>query len=666
MRRCAWAGLLLLASVALASPTFAQPAPDAQLPLKNPAVAPETTLKKAPAQPTAYEDRLIDDGRLAPDIWDDFAPINNEDGLPRGLRVDGLWYQSRANGQSFSQGGLGLGGFLATPQYGAFSFDGLFTNGNNASIATLWQRDVPFDGGWRAANGLGMVNSPAIDLVRFQPRIFLSTAPTLGGVTEWRGPDRAQIIGGYGEPGVYVGAYVPEFRRLGGAITNIGAQRAVDGLWSVGAQYAAANDATSGVQPLTGAREFSTRSLYLGAARQDAVSRFQFNAMESQTSFSEANHGAWFDGYTQLGRLAQNFGLFWLDPNLAWGNQPVSSNARGGYYRAFYGAPRWNWDAGVDYVSPIKSENGTATTFLNGSVRYQFFRDLGGGIGANLRYDDSTAWQGFAFVEQAWPALTNRTQLNRAEAGERKETALTFNQTWNVPEGTRLATTVGVGWYRFDASNSGNQATLAVYGGGDIARNISLDLNLQWGRWYGSEQQPTSTTGSVVVGWTILPQLRLIATGYRSQSSLRLPLVIQSPLDPLPTTQRNLNDTGLFLTLRFETRAGRLSAPIGGAPGAGAGRITGVVFLDGNDSGRLDAGENGAANVTVILDGRYSARTDAQGRFDFPAVAAGRHVITVMPDNVPLPWALVNDGRREIEVPVRGSVNVDIPAQRLR
>ena len=58
--------------------------------------------------------------------------------------------------------------------------------------------------------------------------------------------------------------------------------------------------------------------------------------------------------------------------------------------------------------------------------------------------------------------------------------------------------------------------------------------------------------------------------------------------------------------------------------------------------------------------------SDAQGRFDFPAVAAGRHVITVVPDNVPLPWTLVDEGRREIEVPVRGTISVDMAARRIR
>jgi len=85
-----------------------------------------------------------------------------------------------------------------------------------------------------------------------------------------------------------------------------------------------------------------------------------------------------------------------------------------------------------------------------------------------------------------------------------------------------------------------------------------------------------------------------------------------------------------------------------------------------NDNGQFDANEQGAANVTVVLDGRFSTRTDEQGRFEFPMVVDGQHRINVISDNVPLPWTLVNDGRIEFDVPVRGTVNVDVPAQRMR
>ena len=80
----------------------------------------------------------------------------------------------------------------------------------------------------------------------------------------------------------------------------------------------------------------------------------------------------------------------------------------------------------------------------------------------------------------------------------------------------------------------------------------------------------------------------------------------------------------------------------------------------------MDAGETGAPNVQVVLDGRYSVQTDAAGRFDFPVVAAGRHVITVISDNLPLPWALANEGRTEVDVGTRDRTNVSIGAQRPR
>jgi hypothetical protein len=67
-----------------------------------------------------------------------------------------------------------------------------------------------------------------------------------------------------------------------------------------------------------------------------------------------------------------------------------------------------------------------------------------------------------------------------------------------------------------------------------------------------------------------------------------------------------------------------------------------------------------------VLDGRFSMQTDAAGRFDFPVVAAGRHIITVIPDNLPLPWTLVNEGRSEVEVMTRGRTEIGIAAQRPR
>ena len=122
----------------------------------------------------------------------------------------------------------------------------------------------------------------------------------------------------------------------------------------------------------------------------------------------------------------------------------------------------------------------------------------------------------------------------------------------------------------------------------------------------------------------------------------------------------------MFLTIRYRRVSGSHFAPLGGAAGAGSGEIAGTVFLDANNNGRSDAGELGAPNVTVVLDGRFSVQTDANGRFVFPVVATGHHVITAIADNLPLPWSLINGGRAQIEVATRGRTQVDIAAQRPR
>jgi hypothetical protein len=90
------------------------------------------------------------------------------------------------------------------------------------------------------------------------------------------------------------------------------------------------------------------------------------------------------------------------------------------------------------------------------------------------------------------------------------------------------------------------------------------------------------------------------------------------------------------------------------------------MFLDENDNGRMDAGETGVPNVVILLNGRFAARTNAEGRFEFPSVAAGSHELRVVPDNVPLPWNAPDDGRTSIEVGVRERVFVTLGAQRQR
>ncbi len=117
---------------------------------------------------------------------------------------------------------------------------------------------------------------------------------------------------------------------------------------------------------------------------------------------------------------------------------------------------------------------------------------------------------------------------------------------------------------------------------------------------------------------------QLLATYYESRRRLMDAATVVSPLTPpVATSIPALAERGIFLTIRYQRAAGSHFAPLGGAPGSGSGEIAGIVYLDANNNGHIDAGESGAPNVTVVLDGRFSVQTDANGRFSFPVVASG-------------------------------------------
>lgn len=120
------------------------------------------------------------------------------------------------------------------------------------------------------------------------------------------------------------------------------------------------------------------------------------------------------------------------------------------------------------------------------------------------------------------------------------------------------------------------------------------------------------------------------------------------------------------VTLRYETRAGTATIPLGGTRTSGAGSLSGTVFLDADRSGKREASEQGVPNVTVVLDGKYVVRTDSAGRYSFPSVVAGVHTLQVQADNVPLPWSPASPDPVKVEVLVRGSTVEDFAMQRER
>jgi SdrD B-like domain len=662
--------------------------------------APAQAASTATAAPApAYEDRLIG-GNLAPDISLGDAYSYDSTGLARAIRVDAVTSMLEGQGANpyptVHENGIVADAQWETATYGFWSANGavrigggderfLGASDNNLSFA-LHQRGMPFDGGWQADNALGDLNLPLVGLERAQPRFILSSGTMLGATTEWRGPDGLQFVAGGGEPGVLNGIKVPVFDTLGGSTAALGAQWSPAPQWTVGGEYAGARDANlyyqpyapptggPGLPPEIASPRISSNTGILSAAWQQDHTHAQFNFIDGTLDGNSNAFGAFADASMTRGPYTQSFGAFYIEPNLAWGNQLIMSNAEGAYYRLDYQTRRWSANFGIDEVLPV-SGLGVSSTFLNGNARYQIDRDTGIGAISNLllSHDGSseTAWSLEGYVDQANSWGTGRVQLGYATSTQAEDLSATVQQSWTMPTGIRLATSVAV--------DSGHTAPLAglpaqdttvvrlaAYGGGNLTSRFSIDGNVQWAAAVQGRAAP-STSADVSLVCQLARSWELLFTYYENHIGSWTPLTVTSPLTPpVPVPQASQGQQGLFLTLRWQQSRGGHFVPLGGAPGSGSGGLTGVVYLDANENGRYDAGEAGAPNVTVILDGRFSVRTDANGRFDFPAVVAGRHVLTVQSDNLPLPWTLTNQGRTEVEVTTRDRIDVNIGAMRLR
>lgn len=659
------------------------------------AVARAQTPPPAPSADAPYQDRYIAGGSLTPDISSGDYTTSDPSGLARSIRIDAVASMLRQEGPgaapAVNENGVVADAQWDTASFGAWSADlGARTGGTQRSAAgnaygdasfALHQRGMPFDDGWQLDNALGDLNTPLIDLARQQPRFLLTSAPMQGFDTEWRGPAGLQLLAGGGEPGIYEGIKVPTFQTLGGTTGTLGAQWSPAPQWSVGAELAAARDVTLYYESLDNTAttatlpHFSSNTGFLSAGWQEGSTRAQLNVIDGSVDGLGNAFGTWLDAAQTRGAFTNAFGLFHIDPNLAWGNQVITNDVQGGYYRLGYQTRRWVADIGVDEVRSV-SGDGVSTTFVNADARYQLSRDVGVGGVANLRHSDSdNAWSLEGYVDDVNGLGTGRLQLDYATDAQTSDASVTLQQSWNMHAGTRLSTSLSVDRSNGSAvtpalqSTLGQQSTLvrlALYGGGDLSARLSLDGSVQWADAIAGHAAP-ATMADVSLTWQLAPGWSLFGTYYENRIGSWTPLVVTSPLAPAtPTVVPAMGQRGVFLTIRYQAARGAHFAPLGGSPGAGAGRLTGVIYLDANENGRFDAGETGAANVTVILDGRFSTRTDANGRFDFPAVAAGHHVLRVQGDNLPLPWTLADEGRTEVEVGTRDRVDVNIGAVRLK
>lgn len=620
-----------------------------------------------------YKDRIIEG--LAQDDSEALQQRQfDSSGLPRGYTLELLSDIRRSQDLVTRSIGLKASGYLDTQNYGSLSGNLTWqTDGSSVGAPTsyvLRQIGMPFDGGWRADSALGMTNLPTLELARKSPRITLAGPAMLGWTSHWLRSGQRGVLLGVGRSGRFEGFPVPRFSVTQGSYSLVGVQdqqRVSDSLWQWGGMLAQAKNVSSAfaLAPETQA-EFNAQGLYLAARRESTAGSgfWQINATlgnSTGTDFSGQSspraNGVWVDGGFSSGPHQNGWGIFRLDPGLAWLDLALPSDLQGGYWRYARRNRQWSMESELDVLASV---SGTTPIgfFATNSLRYQYSSSTSFGGSFNLRRYTSQAQSLLLYSQFAndWGSSRAQIEWGSADTGDRL-TRFQFDHDWSFVQALRLSTTVSVDTEQKQGVQNQGRG-VAVNADWAVGQNITATNSLQ-GRWASDQTQYNLNFG---LNWRFAPQWSLQTSLYAVQGTTNPLTLAANPLSPIATVFPTLNDSGLFITLRYDASAGRASAPLGGVPGSAAGRLTGTVYLDENQNAKRDASERGAASVTVLLDGRFATQTDAQGRFEFPYVTAGAHVLTVSSDNLPLPWSLEKEGRTELRIFTRDTTTVDIGA----
>jgi hypothetical protein len=646
----------------------------------------------APA--AAYVDNVLETGPQPQQTSKDEADPADSAGWARSLRLD--YSLSSQHGPSPSlMRAIAFSGFIDTPAYGALSLSASLSSQQANGIAldrtgpgtAAWrvdQRGMPFNGGWLGDHSAGTISTLTPYLGRSIGRIFLPNAPIYGAAGRWYQGDAIELNAASGTPGLFTGIDVNGFSRSGGRIDSAGGQmridndpqglsrtdaalqiiqarNVVDGGLASGQDVRSTWAALAWEGPAPWSAALSGKTAEAVAYRSGGL-RVQGNWMESSTAGGRKATGGWMDAIWRTDWLQNTAGVFYLEPELRWGNETVASDLRGAYWRAEASARRWNLGWSVEASDSISGLYGRSSfASLYGRYHLDTRNSLGltlalrSGSGAGesvqLSWDHTSGWG-----QTQWRANVLRAADMRTEfAG--------IDHVWTLPVPVTLATSLGWDHRRaqFASSTARSWGILTSF---SPTGSLHIDASLRGASGNGD----ASLSANLGLAWSLNSNWSMIARytetrGQDPQLAQVVSALTAATLTPVIPVQPTRS---LQLVLRYEARAGSVLAPLGGAPGTGAGGLQGTVFFDADNNGRREATEAGVPNVVIVLDRRFLTRTDAQGHYDFPWVAAGAHVLQVQADNVPLPWSPVLRDPTPVSVVVRGTTTTDFALQRDR
>lgn len=565
---------------------------------------------------------------------------------------------------------------------------------------------LPLTGNVFADTALGDMYSELTDALARSYRTSLGSS-TVRGLSARVFGREFDVRAGVGERGTLAGAPYPGFDRSSGTLSWLGGSMRVSGQWVVGAQIARATQLPvlsdtlaavpstarlSSVDSAAAAVVYGRDAMAAGDWRM-RLSLVGSRAVDAESGVARHATGGYAEGAWQMQRSRHEFGFHRVDRGLRFADVLLPPEGVGGYWRWDYQAQAVYGGLGVDYdrVEAGPAAVGVAATprtsrvSLDANVQYRLNRDSAIGGNAHVTQTRVGGSADNATGADSTTRGVNASAFVRLPVADwgRSRVALTVHRNELIVANAIAATGEELRWEhdwvtgRYDSLRP-ELTTVLGYArdrsGGETQRYPTAGTTFRWWRDAGwtvfGNLRYSSRSGNLYATRGVSGALaaeQVWAGGWRGGLSVTMNQAIAQ------ATGSNVgavfasrsDDKTALLYVRWEAVSGQPAQAIGLRSGAsGTGSIIGYVFFDSNRDGERQVDEAGVAGVEVLLDGRYRAITDRDGRFEFVQVATGPHHVTLRQESIPLPWGAALGQRPATDVPLRGTVELRLPVVR--
>ncbi|MCS6995846.1 MAG: carboxypeptidase-like regulatory domain-containing protein [Casimicrobiaceae bacterium] len=613
----------------------------------------------------SYVDRVLDERPLSVPGAERAADAEaSATELPRTFRLSYGLHRSREQ-DPLGQQAL-LAAQLDTVNFGALSLEAQLIQGPQSAQLSLRQRQFPLSGTWWAHHELGVVAGAPLPVVRRAARVGLPTPVLWGASGEWWSPALGlHIQASAGTPGQFEGAPFARWRRLEGLRSSFGVEwqgkplaSAFSGTWTAALQLDETRIGTTGLALSPG------RSALAAVRHQGPELTLFAQQLFSKPPGQAQRLGTWLETEWRRNGWLVGASALRLDPDLRWAGTPIVSNVEALQARLQWSGGQQGFEASLEQLKS-RNRNTPAGRYatLSGWQR----------LGPHAQCQAGLAFRDYR--EEAWSGqldCRSRSTLGETAARLAMRDASVFEREWRATLEQQWA---GLELYGLKLATSATGGLWIDRGRSERLPLFGAALNLQFSPTGGMllravadyerrGERERRAALQAFAEWRFAPGWVLELQGSLTRGRLD-PRPSIDPLAPVATVPVPLAGSHVIAWLRWSEQRGRAPQVLGNPAVPGAGSIEGEVFFDENDNGRRDAGERGAGNVLIVLDGRYFTRSDADGRFEFPLVRPGRWRVSVREDTLPLPWQSGIGEGLTIELARRDSVRLTIPLKRL-